>query len=126
MLSFLHSPGAVVLALTVVALIPNALALALPARSVASLVVGLGAAILTFAVAALVGSFLYLVPAVVVAVLVAREWAYRWCLVSVPVAVVAYGLFNVVSALRWPLLLLTLGAYAIPAWVHLRRRRRPV
>ncbi len=125
MLSLLESGNAVVLALTAVALIPNALALALPVRSNASLMVGFAATILTFAVAAFIGSFLYLVPAVVIAVLAAREWGYRWCLVSLPAVAVAYFSFDIVWPVRWPFLLLTLCAYALPVWVHLRRRHRP-
>lgn len=108
-----------------VALLPNAVALALPTRSVASLAVGFGAAILTFVVAALIGSFLYPVPAVVIAVLAAREWSYRWCLVSVPAVAVAYLLFEVLWPVQWPFLVLTLGAYAIPVVVRRRRRHSP-
>lgn len=109
-----HGVNALFFALTAVALLPNAAALALPARSVASLAVGFGAAILTFVVAALIGSFLYLVPAVVIAVLAAREWSYRWCLLSLPAVALAYLLFEVAWPLRWPFLVLTLAAYAVP------------
>lgn len=106
------------------ALLPNVVALALPSRSLASLAVGFGAAVLTFVVAALLGSFLYLVPAVVIAVLAAREWSYRWCLLSLPLVALAYLLFQILWPLRWPFLVLTLGAYAIPVVVHRRRRLR--
>lgn len=118
--------SALFFALTAVALVPNAVALALPARSVASLAVGFGAAIVTFVVAALIGSFLYPVPAVVIAVLAAREWGYRWCLVSLPVVALAYLLFEVLWPLRWPFLVLTLAAYAIPVVAHRRRRSHPL
>ncbi len=121
----LGNAGAVFWVLTVVALAGNTTALALPARSIASLAVGFGAALLTFVVADLIGSFLYLVPAVVIAVLAAREWGYRWCLVSLPAVAVAYFLFEVVLPLRWPFLVLTLCAYAIPLVQQIRRRRHP-
>ena len=122
----LRSVDWVFLALTVAALIPNALALALPGRSGVSLVVGFGAAILTFAIAALIGQFLSVVPAVVIAVLAAREWSYRWCLLSLPLVAVAYLLFEVLWPLRWPFLVLTLCAYAIPVVVRRRRLSRAV
>lgn len=111
-------------ALAAVVLVVNAAALALPSRSVASLVVGFAGALVTFAVAALIGSFVYLLPAVVVAVLAAREWSYRWCLVSLPVVAVAYFLLVIARPVRWPFLALILCGYAVPAAVHLARRRR--
>jgi hypothetical protein len=123
----LEDANAVFWALTSAALIANAAAVALPARSIASLVVGFGAALLTFVIADLIGSFLYLVPAVVVAVLAAREWSYRWCLVSLPAVAAAYFLFEVLRPLHWPFLLLTLCAYAIPVVHRIRRpRARPL
>jgi hypothetical protein len=115
--------NAVFWVLTAVALAANAVALALPARSIVSIAVGFGAAVLTFFVADLIGSFLYLVPAVVVAVLAAREWGYRWCLVSLPAVAIAYLLFEVVRPLHWPFMLLTICAYAIPFVQQVRRRR---
>lgn len=125
-----HLPAAFVtsplfLVLTAVAVVANAAALVLPSRSVASLAAGFGSAILTFVIAALIGSFLWLLPAVVIAVLAAREWGYRWCLVALPAVAVAYFLFFYADRRdRWVFLVLTLLAYAVPLWHHLRRRRR--
>ncbi|MGH2929549.1 MAG: hypothetical protein ACREQM_14330 [Candidatus Dormibacteraceae bacterium] len=110
--------------LVVLALVVNAAALALPSRSIASLAVGVGAALVTYVAAALVSPSLDLLPAVVVAVLAAREWGYRWCLVSLPAVALAYLAFDVVRSPRWPLVALTLLAYAILVACQVWRRRR--
>lgn len=107
-----------------IVVVANAAAVALPPRSLASLLVGIGATFLAYVVGVLIGEFLDALPALVAAVLVARSWSFRWCLLSLPLAIAAYLLFDVLTHWRWPLLALTLGAYALALAHHARPRPR--